>query len=273
MRLSLLVTLVVVPLVANAQGTLRGRVRADSATPVANATVEVAGLTAQTDSAGDFVIRGIPAGSASIAVRAVGYKSALANMFVLSGSTSSHTFTLERLNDAQPLDAVKVTGAKPLGAAPRAFYERKELGIGRQYDREDLAKFDVGGLSQFMATVPGTKVAYGGRNLAFTTTRNPSGDKCAFCRSSPESLLTIPDLRAGFRPACYMDVYMNGMLVYQYGQTPPQPLFDFTTLRTTDFEAIEVYSSASQMPAQYNRTSAGCGAVLFWSRISQDKKP
>lgn len=273
MRAAVFVAMLTTPLLVQSQGTLRGRVRADSSTPIAGALVEVAGLATQTDSAGYFVVRGIPNGSASITVRAVGYTVAIANMFVVSGSSSSHTFTLERVIDAQPLGEVKVTAMKPVGTAPPAFYDRRQMGIGRQYDREQLAKYDVGGLGTFMATVPGTRVATGGRNLAFVTTRNPSGDKCAFCRSSIFELLTPADISAGFRPACYMDVYMNGMLVYQYGSTPPQPLFDFSTLRTADFEAIEVYTSAASMPAQYNRTSAGCGAVLFWSRSSPDRKP
>ena len=31
-------------------------------------------------------------------------------------------------------------------------------------------------------------------------------------------------------------------------------------------EGIEVYSGASQIPAQYNRTANGCGVILLWTR-------
>jgi hypothetical protein len=65
-----------------------------------------------------------------------------------------------------------------------------------------------------------------------------------------------------------MDVYLDGSLVYQYGNTPPQPLFNMNDLAPSSIEGIEVYSSTSQVPAAYNRTSSGCGVVLIWTRIS-----
>jgi hypothetical protein len=278
MRLrGLLTVLACLSAAAGAQGTLKGRVRADSLGPLGGATVDVGGLTARTDSTGAFEIRGVPAGMTTVYVRAVGFKNGMSTLFVNNGQTVSHQFTLARLEpDAQQLRRVDVTGkAEARSLAPPAFYDRKQNGVGKQYDRSDLAKFDQGSLSVFMSQVPGTAVAYGGRNVAFSTTRNPRGDKCAFCRSATGDLLDPYDFARGFRPACYMDVYMNGMLVYQFGQSPPQPLFDFSTLKTQDFEAIEVYTSASNVPAQYSRTSGGCGAVLFWSRISGEttKKP
>ena len=64
-----------------------------------------------------------------------------------------------------------------------------------------------------------------------------------------------------------MDVYLDGALVYQYGMTSPQYLFDVNTIPPEQIAAIEIYSSASQIPAQYNRTSsAECGVLLIWTR-------
>lgn len=266
---------VLLPVGTDAQATFRGRVRVDSL-PVLGAEVTVAGRVIRTDTGGRFEIAGLQAGQATALVRAVGFENALATMFLENGRTVQHEFRLRRIEpQAQPLERVEVTGtAERPGLAPRDFYARRQAGIGRQYDRADLEKWDERPFNTFMSTIPGSRVAYGGRNFAMVTTRNPSsGGRGAFSGSpSPYAVLTPADVNAGFRPACYMDVYMNGMLVYQYGSTPPQPLFDFSTLSTRDFEAIEVYSSAAQLPVEYSRTSSGCGIVLIWTRISSEKR-
>jgi hypothetical protein len=261
------------PVAAGAQGTFKGRVRTDSVTPVIGAEVTVAGVSTRTDTAGRFEFTGLTAGLATAIVRAVGFENALATLYVENGRTAQHEFRLARIESrAQTLERVEVKGtADRPGLAPREFYARKQQGIGRQYDRADLAKWDERPFSTFLSTIPGSRVAYGGRNIAMVTNRSSTTNKCAFCTSRPESLLTMADLNAGFRPACYMDVYLNGMLVYQYGSTPPQPLFDFSTLSTRDLEAIETYASAAQLPSQYSRTSSGCGVVLIWTRISPPK--
>jgi hypothetical protein len=265
------------PCVVTAQATLKGRVRADSVTPIAGAIVEFGSRSTRTDSTGRFEVSGIPAGQATVLVKAVGFQNGFATMMFLDGSTVKHDFRLERIEQqAQALARVNVTGtADRPGLAPRDFYDRRQQGIGRQYDRSDLSKWDDRPFNTFLATIPGARVAYGGRNVAMVTNRaaNAGGGRRVFeGPPNPFDVLTPADVRAGFRPACYMDVYMNGMLVYQYGSTPPQPLFDFSTVRTGDLEAMEVYSSAAQLPAQYSRTSSGCGIVLIWTRISSPEK-
>jgi hypothetical protein len=276
MRFALIALTVLAPCALAAQGTFKGRVRADSITPIVAAELEIAGRSTRTDSAGRFEISGIPAGPVTAIVRAIGFENALVTMFIENGRTVQHEFRLNRIErPAQPLDRVEVKGtAERPGLAPHDFYARKQAGIGRQYDRTDLAKWDERPFNTFMSTIPGARVTYGGRNFAMVTTRSSNtGGRGVFSGSpSPFAVLTPADVNAGFRPACYMDVYMNGMLVYQYGSTPPQPLFDFSTLSTRDFEAIEVYSSAAQLPVQYSRTSSGCGIVLIWTRISSPEK-
>ena len=63
-----------------------------------------------------------------------------------------------------------------------------------------------------------------------------------------------------------MDVYLDGILIWDEGQRQ-QGLFDINSLDLGAIEGIEVYTSAAQIPAQYNRTSHGCGVLLIWTRI------
>jgi hypothetical protein len=72
------------------------------------------------------------------------------------------------------------------------------------------------------------------------------------------------DAAAGAPTACYLDVYYNGVLVYDSSRK--MPLFNVNSLLPSDVEGIEVYTGAGQMPVQYNKTSGGCGVMLIWSR-------
>jgi hypothetical protein len=63
-----------------------------------------------------------------------------------------------------------------------------------------------------------------------------------------------------------MDVYVDGALVYQYGINPPMPLFNVNSLPPDQIEAVEVYTSAVQIPAQFNTAGSGCGVLVIWTR-------
>jgi hypothetical protein len=62
-----------------------------------------------------------------------------------------------------------------------------------------------------------------------------------------------------------MDVYLDGRLVFD-STHPENGLFDVNALQPAYLAGIEVYSSAAQVPAKYNRTSGGCGVLLIWTR-------
>jgi hypothetical protein len=64
---------------------------------------------------------------------------------------------------------------------------------------------------------------------------------------------------------CYSAVHLNGIVVYdgQDGDT----LFDIDQLNPNEILAIECFPSASQIPAQFSRTTTGkCGLLLIWTK-------
>lgn len=73
------------------------------------------------------------------------------------------------------------------------------------------------------------------------------------------------DVAAGARPACFMDVYLNGALVFD-SRTPGNGLFDVNSVSPEHIAGIEVYTSTAQIPAKYDRTGGGCGVLLIWTR-------
>lgn len=102
------------------------------------------------------------------------------------------------------------------------------------------------------------------------TTRSVSTAKCAMCPTPKGDILDSPDIAAGAPLACYSDVYLDGILVYNsVAGRPPPPLFNLNGMHPDEIQAIEVYTSAVQIPAQYNKTSGGCGVMLIWTRTGR----
>ncbi len=67
----------------------------------------------------------------------------------------------------------------------------------------------------------------------------------------------------GAPDACYMSVYLDGALMWRSGSrsTPP----DLDSFPLHQLAAIEVFRSASEMPAQFN-SDAACGVLSMWTR-------
>jgi hypothetical protein len=151
------------------------------------------------------------------------------------------------------------------------FTERREAGVGNFITREQLAQAE-GGRRQtgdIIAQVPGVRVRRGSNKIWIASARTARSARCAFCADTMDntsnSALNKIDFAAGARPACYMDVYMDGALIYD-SRHPEYGLFDVNTVSPEHIAGIEVYNSVAQVPAKYNRTGAGCGVVLIWTR-------
>jgi hypothetical protein len=149
------------------------------------------------------------------------------------------------------------------------FYDRQSAGIGAFITPENIQREQGRLMGEIVAKYSRVSVRFGGMHAWLATNRSPSDGGCAFCRKRIQELLDQADIAAGARPACYMDVYLNGQAVYRgYGQNShtPQPLFDLNSLAAGEIEAIEIYSSAGQIPARFNAASSGCGVALIWTR-------
>ena len=259
----------------SAQGEIRGRVLADSTgVPVGGAELRLLGLSSNvtSDSAGRFALAGIPTGGHLLVVRAVGFAADTSEVEFSSNETLFKDVVLRRV--VQPLAPVNVRASETRieGGWRGDFTRRREAGVGRQLDRSLLEKYSSRTISDLLATqVPGVEIRRGNGSKTWVASgRAVSPGGCAFCRGGPSSL-DPGDVAQGARPACYMDVYLDGVNVYTMSQGAgagkAPPLCDMSTLRPQQIEAIEVYTSAAQIPAQYNKTSSGCGVLLIWTRI------
>jgi TonB-dependent Receptor Plug Domain len=151
-----------------------------------------------------------------------------------------------------------------------AYEERKAAGFGHFIDRERLAKDENRKLGDILSSnVPGLTVFRGNSSKSWAASgRNKGSAKCAMCRVTRGEMLDPFDIAAGAPLACYLDVYLDGAQVYN-SSARGSPLFNLASLEPREIEAVEVYTGAGQIPAQYNKTSGGCGVMLIWTRTGR----
>ena len=259
--------LLAAPMLANAQGDLEGRVFATDSgrRALAGAHVQLPSVNraGTTDSTGRFAISDLPAGRHLVVVGKLGFRPESTFVMIPEAQVLVQEFVLR--GPVTELAEVKVVGA---ASHPdlSGFDDRHREGIGRFIDRASLSKIENRTTSMVLSTLAGVRVWQGSNQAWVSSTRAISSKSCGFCAGSIDEYLRPEDIQAGARPSCYMDVYVDGTQVYQYGVKPPMPLFNVNSIPPEQIEGIEAYSSASQVPVRFNKTGSGCGVLVIWTR-------
>jgi hypothetical protein len=253
-----------------------GSVRLDSS-DLAIADVEVLltdlGLTATTNARGEFRIPGVSPGEHPVRLRKVGYAMFEQRVAFEPGANADKKFVLVRVTT---LDSVRVIGRNaPVDEALRLFEENRKIGLGKFLTRADLEKLKDRRMLNLFAQMPGIKAdgGSGGQGWLLSTRANRSIDPGGAATCTPptkqdhaESVYRAP--ARGAQPQlppctnyCYPRVFLDGVDISQ-GEIP-----NINRFAPGDFEAIEYYSGAAQIPPEYNRLNkAYCGLVVLHSR-------
>jgi hypothetical protein len=264
--------LLLTPGVAFAQGEINGRILgSDSARrPVVGAEVSIARLrlSAITDSLGRFRLKEVPQGEHRVVLRAIGFDAESSFIHVYHDEVVSLDRVLTRSAMSSVLPERVVTAAAPEAPTPAKlaeFIERRKTASGHFVDRSQMEKAENGmrTTGDVLSSVPGVLVRRGSTKAWLASGRAISTG-CAFCATSVTQLLPS-DVAAGARPACFMDVYLDGAMVFD-SRRAPDGLFDVNTIPPDQIAGIEVYSSIAQVPVKYHRTGSLCGVVLIWTR-------
>jgi iron complex outermembrane receptor protein len=265
---TLLGAVLLVPGVAGAQGQgeLRGRVLTDSGragVPDVRVILPRLGLEAVSDSAGNFRINAIRPGEYALVLRAVGFRPETTTVEIEPDLVIVRDYTLRPAVTSLPEQRIEGEQSPAFTGKMGAFNERRKFGNGYFIDRSMIAKDEERGMrtGDVFAKVPGVRVIRGQSKAWVASGRAINNGGRVFGRGSGGP--SRADLIAGARPACYMDVYLDGV---QLASGEPTDLFDVNSLQLSAIEGIEVYASASQVPAKYNKTGRGCGVMLIWTR-------
>ncbi|HEU4569965.1 MAG TPA: carboxypeptidase-like regulatory domain-containing protein [Gemmatimonadales bacterium] len=225
---------------------LRGVVRDERGRPVEDVLVTVAGAAAQahTDSAGAFVLAGLPGGSQFVEARRVGYGAARAPVTLRVDAPARVELALSKTTVLSDVVVKVPRGARRLVELDR----RRAIGFGRFIDGEEIARLPQ--LRIALASDPTLTVEDGrGENVGqfFVMGRPTVGRAGARGMSGPAS--------------CMASVYIDGFL--DRGQAMLQ------SLDPDEVIAIEVYDRATTAPPQYVNGFGGCSVVLIWTSHMQ----
>jgi hypothetical protein len=114
------------------------------------------------------------------------------------------------------------------------FEQRRKVGLGRYFGPEDLNALNPLRMGVLFERLPGMRVVQDGMY----------GDR-------------ILMLGTGFSQYCSPDIWLDGFRISNDGT------LDFV-IPPYQLRAVEVYSRAGSIPAQYQTTS-GCGVIVLWS--------
>jgi hypothetical protein len=215
------------------------------------------GMSSLTTATGTLSLFFVDTTGGMISIRKVGYEP---QTMVVSNSVRDSTgLTVVMRRTAQTLPTV-VTKAKGEDSVPhyispalRGFEERRKAGFGRFVTEADLRKRDNSRLSEVIrALVPGAAMVPGPGSAVLLTGHRAGGSGG----------------RAMQPGRCYVTVYVDGAMIYSLTQGPPatNPPPDFSAMMADTYAGIEFYAGGASVPVQYNKTDAGCGTLLLWTR-------
>jgi len=222
--------------------TLTGQVvSAMTGGPLADARVVhlPSGLGTFTDSAGRFVVRNIPpSGSDSVQVGLLGFAEDRMRVDLRPGHVTRAVFSLSRSVLRMEDIRVTVEGGEELAASPklREFYQRKEFGFGYYFTPEEIEELRPQIPSELLRRVPGVTV--GSERLGRSQVRVTGGN-----------------LGGGLD--CAPRIYIDGL---------HYPDLRFDDLDAQNLLALEIYTSAAQIPPRFKRGASHCGVIVAWTR-------
>jgi hypothetical protein len=209
-----------VPMLRRGNARISGVVHNGKGKPVNNAQVVVpgTGLDARTQETGTFALGGLPSGTQTVEVRAIGYEPKRVAVDLSRERLTTVDVVLDR--PVQTLGAVKIYGKG--NTAMAEFQRRLRAGWGHILTPADIAKRNAFQATDLLRTIPGVRVA-------------PS-------RGFGNTVLVR---------GCPPTVYLNGM------RLDDQAASDIDMLVSpNDLTAIEVYTAAGR-PAEFFGNSCG----------------
>lgn len=212
------------------------RVAGPGGRPIAGARVMLwdGASIVRTNDSGAFFLGGLPSGSRTLEVRAIGYLPARqqVDLITAEGWTNSATVTLTSTRSY--LDTVRVSARRVYKDDTDGFERRRKMGLGKFLTREQIESKNAAYASDLVRMMPGVTVMperFGHQVLVSGTI----GGKCR-----PD--IVIDDVRFDATSSTLDDL-----------------------LSPAEIESMEVYTRDLSAPAQF-RSLSGCGVIVVWTR-------
>ena len=222
-------------IVARGRARLTGVVRTPDGRPVNGATVMVYGTdaTAKTSENGTFALSGLPAGTYSAEVRAIGYSPKRVAVNLSGTRVASVAIPLDQR--VQQIQGVVVQAERTkLEKDFTGFLDRAKHGQGHYITEDQLAVRQAIQFTDVLRMTPGIRV--------------------------------VPNGSMGYavqgRGNCTPDIYLDGMPIVDGASS----LNDL--VNPNDVSGVEIYNGGATTPVQFQGTAGGgsCGTVVVWSK-------
>lgn len=188
-----------------------------------------------TDSAGQFVLSGLPGGPVRFVVRAAGFPVATLNLTLPANDTLFQLVRLDSTGEArsgaQRLPDVPINAPASMGRRYEDFERRQKTGRGHYLTAADIDRRGFTSLQDAVRTLRGVEVECGG------------GGGC-FIRMARAPMRCLPEY--------IVDERVDNM----FGPRTP----------IRDIQALEVYTGPSDVPGEFAGRNAGCGVIVIWTR-------
>lgn len=224
-------------------GGIKGLVRDSGGLGIGGVEISMSGGPQkwETDDKGQFQLAKVPAGMMSLRVRRIGFRPDTVDLMVLAGKTVPLDIIIDRF--AVPLTPVLVRGRDALSGWKVGYYNRRELGIGHFFTREDFERRNPAFMTDMFRTIPGARVE-SNRGAARGSVRfRGAGVRCP--------------------PLVWLD-----------GSPLGAGEFDLDALSPRSIEAMEVYAGSATVPPQFTSSrsiSSACGTIIIWSREGEPR--
>ncbi len=194
------------------------------------------GLGGITNDGGALRLEGLAPGTRTVEVRYLGFAPERTTVQLQNERAADLDFALAVRPIA--LAALHVQVRKKAGRlALSGFERRKARGFGTFITREQIEARQPQRMSDVLRGVPGIQLASTG-----------------FSDSRASMLRSIPSRR------CPIQYYVDGVQVFA---------FNIDDVRPHDIEGLEIYKGASEIPPDFNRGTALCGAIVIWTRVER----
>jgi hypothetical protein len=178
------------------------------------------------DAGGRFITDPLPLGDYEVEAEAFGFSTVFHDLELAEGGVTD--LRLEMVPVALALDPVVVTARRETRLERGGFWERRRVGLGHTFTREEIEERNPGSVSDLFYRVPGSRVVRTGLG-------------------APQILL---------RRGCVPQLVVDGTPVAR-----PYRLDEMISVGA--LEALEVYHGATS-PARFSASS--CGTIMAWTR-------
>lgn len=179
-----------------------------------------------TGSNGRFTTRALPPGEYHLIIRALGYQTLDAQLWI--DGASPMDLVAELAPEAVSLDAIVVVSRRSRTLESEGFYQRRAQGFGRTFTRQEIQQRGAIRTTDVLRMVPGVNLV----------SRDPLSSPYVF-------------MRGGCRP----DIVLDGMNLGP--NVAPDDIMPASSL-----EGLEVHGGLT-VPIRYRANP--CGAVVMWS--------